>query len=113
MRKYRIRDLREDLDLRQKDVAELLNVGQKTYSDYELGKSRIPVDSIIILAEKNVFVLIRRMLFHFEHSYSKVNAFLKISILMSVINLNCEILKPKIQTNRRTRIANNCILQPL
>jgi len=47
----RIRDLREDLDLRQKDVAELLNVGQKTYSDYELGKSRIPVDSIIILAK--------------------------------------------------------------
>jgi transcriptional regulator with XRE-family HTH domain len=47
----RIRDLREDLDLRQKDVAKLLNVGQKTYSDYELGKSRIPVDSIIILAK--------------------------------------------------------------
>lgn len=47
----RIRDLREDFDLRQKDVADLLNVGQKTYSDYELGKSRIPVDSIIILAK--------------------------------------------------------------
>lgn len=47
----RIRDLREDLDLRQKDIAELLNVGQKTYSDYELGKSRMPIDSIIILAK--------------------------------------------------------------
>ncbi len=47
----RIRDLREDKDLRQQDIADLLNVGQKTYSDYELGKTRIPVDSIIILAE--------------------------------------------------------------
>ncbi len=47
----RIRDLREDKDLRQQDIADLLNVGQKTYSDYELGKTRIPIDSIIILAE--------------------------------------------------------------
>ena len=47
----RIRSLREDRDLSQTKVAELLNVGQKTYSDYELGKSRIPVDSLIKLAE--------------------------------------------------------------
>ena len=46
----RIRSLREDHDLRQCDVAELLHVGQKTYSDYELGKTRIPLDSILILA---------------------------------------------------------------
>ncbi|MBQ5754221.1 MAG: helix-turn-helix transcriptional regulator [Oscillospiraceae bacterium] len=46
----RIRSLREDKDLRQCDVAALLNVGQKTYSDYELGKTRIPLDSILILA---------------------------------------------------------------
>lgn len=31
-------------------MAALLNVGQKTYSDYELGKTRIPLDSILILA---------------------------------------------------------------
>lgn len=47
----RIRSLREDRDLYQKDIAALLRVGQKTYSDYELGKTRIPVDSIILLAE--------------------------------------------------------------
>ena len=29
----------------------MLHVGQKTYSDYELGKTRIPVDSLLILAE--------------------------------------------------------------
>lgn len=34
----RIRGLREDMDLRQKDIADLLNVGQKTYSDYELAR---------------------------------------------------------------------------
>ena len=49
--KERIRILREDHDKTQSEIAELLNVGQKTYSDYELGKSRIPVDSLITLAE--------------------------------------------------------------
>ena len=49
--KNRIRDLREDHDLNQSKVAELLNIGQKTYSDYELGKTRIPMDSLIILAK--------------------------------------------------------------
>ena len=47
----RIRALREDRDLSQTTVARLLSVGQKTYSDYELGKTRIPVDSIILLAQ--------------------------------------------------------------
>ena len=46
----RIRELREDLDKNQTEIARLLNVGQKTYSDYELGKTRIPLDSVIILA---------------------------------------------------------------
>ncbi len=46
----RIRALREDNDLTQTYIANLLKIGQKTYSDYELGKTRIPVDSIILLA---------------------------------------------------------------
>ncbi len=46
----RIRALREDCDKTQTEIAQLLKVGQKTYSDYELGKTRIPVDSLIILA---------------------------------------------------------------
>ena len=49
--RQRIRQLREDRDIPQAQIAELLNVGQKTYSDYELGKSRIPVDSLIVLAK--------------------------------------------------------------
>ena len=47
----RIRALREDNDLKQYQIAELLHIGQKTYSDYELGKTRIPLESVIILAE--------------------------------------------------------------
>ena len=47
----RIRALREDHDYTQSYIAELLNVGQRTYADYELGKTRIPVDSLIKLAE--------------------------------------------------------------
>ena len=46
-----IRDLREDHDKTQTEIANLLQVGQRTYCDYELGKTRIPVDSLIILAK--------------------------------------------------------------
>ena len=47
----RIRALREDKNLSQSEIALLINVGQRTYCDYELGKTRIPVDSLIILAK--------------------------------------------------------------
>lgn len=47
----RIREIREDRFLTQQKVADLLHVGQRTYSDYESGKTRIPVDSLLILAK--------------------------------------------------------------
>lgn len=47
----RIRNIREDNNLTQQKVADLLHVGQRTYADYESGKTRIPIDSILILAE--------------------------------------------------------------
>lgn len=47
----RIRTLRLDADLSQEDIAKILNIGQRTYCDYELGKTRIPVDSLIALAQ--------------------------------------------------------------
>ena len=49
--KERIRNLREDNDYTQSYIASILNVGQRTYADYELGKTRIPVDSLIMLAK--------------------------------------------------------------
>ena len=47
----RIRALREDTDKTQAQIAALLQVGQRTYCDYEKGKTRIPVDSLILLAK--------------------------------------------------------------
>lgn len=47
-----IRALREDMDRTQSDIARLLQVGQRTNCDYELGKTRIPVDSLMILAKE-------------------------------------------------------------
>lgn len=47
----RIRDLREDADLRQRDLAEYLRCTQVSYSHYELGKRDIPTDVLIRLAE--------------------------------------------------------------
>lgn len=47
----RIREIREDNFLTQQKVADLLHVGQRTYADYESGKTRIPVDRLLILAK--------------------------------------------------------------
>ena len=47
----RVRALREDHDLSQASVADELHVAQTTYSDYENGKLRIPVDVLISLAQ--------------------------------------------------------------
>lgn len=46
----RIRNLREDSDISQERVANLLNVTQATYSRYENGTLQIPLDSLIKLA---------------------------------------------------------------
>ena len=46
----KIRDLREDRDLKQKDLAAYLNCSQRTYSNYELGNRGIPTDVLIKLA---------------------------------------------------------------
>ncbi len=46
----RLKDLREDHDLKQEEIAKVLNVSQTNYSKYELGKINIPINSLIILA---------------------------------------------------------------
>lgn len=51
MYQNRIRDLREDADLSQKELAQLLGVHQTTYSDYELGRLNIPVSALHTLAD--------------------------------------------------------------
>lgn len=47
----RIRDLREDMDLRQIDVARATGIDQKTLSNYETGKTNPDSDAIIKLAD--------------------------------------------------------------
>ena len=47
----RIRDMREDRDLFQKDLAEYLNCSQVCYSHYEIGKRDIPTEVLSKLAE--------------------------------------------------------------
>ena len=46
----KIRDIREDRDLKQKKLAELLNCTQQTYSRYETGEITIDIESLIQLA---------------------------------------------------------------
>ena len=47
----RIRDLREDADMTQAQVAEYLHIKQNTYSQYENGQRQLPLDSLIALAK--------------------------------------------------------------
>ena len=47
----RLRDLREDKDLRQEDVAEILGISQTVYSRYERGFQTIPVVHLLRLAD--------------------------------------------------------------
>ena len=47
----RIRDLREDMDMTQKQIGEILGMSQTGYSQYEIGKNDIPTAVLIRLAE--------------------------------------------------------------
>ena len=47
----RIKDLREDSDLTQKEIADFLHIKQNTYSQYENGQRQIPLDFLIALAK--------------------------------------------------------------
>lgn len=52
MNKYkRIRDLREDNDLTQKEMSNILNCSQQVYSNYELGQRDIPTALLIKIAD--------------------------------------------------------------
>jgi len=46
----RIKDLREDSDCTQKEIADYLHIRQNTYSQYETGKRMLPLDVLIALA---------------------------------------------------------------
>ena len=46
----RIKDIREDLDLTQREIADYLHIKQNTYSQYENGQRQIPISMLIALA---------------------------------------------------------------
>ncbi len=47
----RLRDLREDKDMKQKEVAAILGIDQRVYSNYETGKREIPLHHLVALAD--------------------------------------------------------------
>ncbi len=46
----RLKDLREDRDITQKEIADFLHIKQNTYSQYENRQRQIPIDFLIMLA---------------------------------------------------------------
>ena len=47
----RLKDIREDRDITQKEIAEYLHIKQNTYSQYESGKRQLPIEALIALAD--------------------------------------------------------------
>ncbi len=47
----RLRELREDNDLKQKDIAKILGINQQVYSRYELGIRSLPIELLIKLCK--------------------------------------------------------------
>lgn len=47
----RLKSMREDYDITQKELAEYLHIGQNTYSQYENGHRQIPISCLIMLAK--------------------------------------------------------------
>ncbi len=47
----RLRDLREDRDFSQRQIADILNMSQTGYSKYETGENDIPTDILLKLAD--------------------------------------------------------------
>lgn len=47
----RLKALREDLDIPQKEIADYLNIKQNTYSQYENGQRQLPIDALKKLSE--------------------------------------------------------------
>ena len=47
----RLKELREENGISQKNIAEILHIKQNTYSQYETGTRQIPIDLLIILAK--------------------------------------------------------------
>lgn len=47
----RIKDLREDRDITQREIAEYLHIKQNTYCQYENGQRQLPIDCLIKLAK--------------------------------------------------------------
>ncbi len=51
MESFRLKDIREDRDLLQSDIAKILNTTQSQYSLYENGLRTIPIEKLIILSK--------------------------------------------------------------
>ena len=47
----RIKDLREDADLSQKQISEIINMHKTTYARYETGERELPLNIAILLAK--------------------------------------------------------------
>ncbi len=95
-----IRSLREDNDLRQKDVADFLNMSRTTYNHYELGHSSFTADMIIELAR--FFNTTPNVLLNFDSKDEIIDTdFLKLQKFLKAENINVNNLIDLIKISRK------------
>ena len=69
----RLKQIREDRNFSQVQIAKVLNIKQNTYSQYETGNRQIPIESLIILSNfYNVSVDYILELTDIEEKYPKI-----------------------------------------
>lgn len=93
-----IRDLREDKDLKQKDVADFLKMSRTTYNHYELGHTSLNEEMIIKLSD---FYGVTP---NFILNYNSKNAINDVSIL----KLNKMIIEENIDIDSLITLIKNC-----
>lgn len=93
-----IRDLREDRDLKQKDVADFLKMSRTTYNHYELGHTSLNEDIIIKLS--NFYGVTPNFILNYNNKDSINN--------VSMLKLNKLINEENIDVNSLVSIIKQC-----
>ena len=84
----RIRDLREDMDLRQSDLAEKTGIDQRTISNYETGKTSPDAYALIKLADffgVSIDYLVGRVNYNFSTNEKKVQLITRIQAQLEIL----------------------------
>ena len=89
MKNNRLEDLKQELDLKSKDIAEILKVNKSTYSEWEHNKIPIPTRRIIELAD--FYKVNIDYLLNLTKNRKAINVKTKLDLMLLCVNLVYEV----------------------